>query len=265
MITLGNLNDVPGIRHGFFTREGGVSKGIFASLNCGFGSGDAADDVARNRAIALETLDLDPRALVTGFQTHSRDVAVVERPWREEDKPKVDALVTKTPGVALGVLTADCVPVLLADSTAGVIAAAHAGWRGAKAGIVKAVVAKMCALGARPENITAGLGPAIAHRSYEVGPEFPEQILGAPISEESRCSERRGDHDLFSPAARSGHFMFDLAGYVARRLAEAGVVHADRLPNDTFREEQRFFSYRRAVIRGEPGYGRCLSAIVLQG
>lgn len=265
MITLGNLNDVPGIRHGFFTREGGVSKGIFASLNCGFGSGDAAEDIARNRAIALEILDLAPEALVTGYQTHSRDVAVVERPWRENEKPRVDALVTRTRGIALGILTADCVPVLLADSKAGVIGAAHAGWCGAKAGVIKAVVEQMCALGARPENIAAGLGPAIAYRSYEVGPEFPEKILGAPITEKTAASERRGDHDLFSPAARPGHFMFDLTGYVARRLAEAGVVQADRLPNDTFQEEQRFFSYRRAVLRAEQNYGRCLSAIVLKG
>lgn len=266
MITLGLLNDVPGIRHGFFTREGGVSRGVFASLNCGFGSGDAFDDVARNRAIALETLGLDPQALVTGYQTHSPDLAVMERPpGRGEEPPRVDALVTRTPGLALGILTADCVPVLLADCEARVVGAAHAGWRGAKAGVIRAVVEKMCELGAAPGNITAGLGPAIAYRSYEVGPEFPEMILGAPITEDTRESERRGDHDLFLPAARPGHFMFDLPGYVARRLAEAGVARADSLPNDTFQEEERFFSYRRATLRGEPRYGRCLSVIALAG
>jgi len=264
MITLGNLNDVPGIRHGFFTREGGVSKGIFASLNCGFGSGDDAADVARNRAIALETLDLGPGTLATGYQTHSPDVAVVERVWPADERPKVDGLVSRRRGIALGVLTADCVPVLLADSEAGVIGVAHAGWRGAKAGIIRSVVDKMCALGAARERIVAGLGPAIAHRSYEVGPDFPEQILGAPISEEQRSDERRGDHDLFSAAGRPGHFMFDLGGYVLRRLAQAGVVRSDRLPNDSYEEETRFFSYRRAVLRGEADYGRNLSAIVLE-
>lgn len=264
MISLGILNDVGNARHGFFTREGGVSKGMFASLNCSFGSGDDPNDVARNRELALAALDLTPDALVTGYQSHGRDVAVVEKPWKREHAPKVDGLVTKRPGIALGVLTADCIPALFVDSKAGIIAAAHAGWRGAKAGIIAAVVEKMCALGANPASITAGLGPAIAHRSYEVGPEFPELILGKPLVRDGRIHEEAGDQDLFAPSPHPGHFMFDLAGYVLRRCAEAGVVHSDRLPNDTFGEETRFYSYRRAVLRGETGYGRSLSVIVLE-
>ena len=264
MITLGILNDVANCRHAFFSREGGVSSGIYASLNCSFGSSDDPANVARNRAIAMAALDLPPDALVTGYQVHSRDVAVVETPWRREDSPKVDGLVTMRPGIALGVLTADCVPVLLADGKAGVIAAAHAGWRGARAGIIEAVVEKMCALGASAESIVAGIGPAIGRRSYEVGPEFPELILGRPLSQEELPSGDDGAKNLFAPAACPGHFLFDLPEYVLRRCADAGVTHCDRAPNDTCGDEARFFSYRRSILRGEKDYGRSLSAIALE-
>jgi len=263
MVTLGILNDVGGVRHAFFTREGGVSKGLYASLNCSYGSGDDRAAVARNRAIAMGALGLPAESLVTGYQVHSPDVAVVERPWRREDAPKVDGLVTARPGLALGVLTADCVPVLLADGAAGIVAAAHAGWRGAKAGIVAAVVERMCALGASRDSIAAALGPAIARQSYEVGPEFPALILGRPVAA-GELSRNAGEaRDLFAPARRPGHFMFDLAGYVMRRCREAGIRHCDRVPADTLGEEDRFYSYRRSVLRGEPDYGRCLSAIAL--
>jgi YfiH family protein len=264
VITLGILEDIPGIRHGFFTREGGVSKGLYASLNCSFGSKDDPANVARNREIALRELGLPPEALVTGYQVHSADAVVVESPWRREDAPKVDALVTQRPGIALGVLTADCVPVLLADRQARVVGAAHAGWRGAKGGVIAAVVEKMCGLGAKRETIAAGIGPAIAQRSYEVGPEFPEIILGRVLAPGEAGTEHGGTRGLFAPAQRPGHFLFDLAGYVMGLCREAGVTRCERIPSDTAREEGRFFSYRRSVLRGEPDYGRCLSAIALE-
>jgi YfiH family protein len=263
MITLGILENVTGIRHGFFTREGGVSEGLYASLNVGFGSGDEPSRVARNRALAMGRLGLPPEALVTAYQVHGRDVAVVEEPWKREDQPRVDALVTARPGLALGILTADCAPVLLADSKARIVAAVHAGWRGARDGVIPAAVERMCALGADRSAIVAGIGPSIAKRSYEVGPEFPELILGRRLEPGRSAADGTGDDDLFAPAPRPGHHLFDLAGYVARRLAEAGIARVARVSGDTFSEERRFFSYRRARLRGEGDYGRCLSAIAL--
>jgi YfiH family protein len=263
MITLGILNDLKGVRHGFFTREGGVSEGLYASLNVSFGSGDDPARVTRNRALAMSRLGLPAEALVTAYQVHGRDVAVAEAPWKRVDAPRVDALVTARPGLALGILTADCVPVLLADPRARIVAAVHAGWRGARAGVVAAAVGRMCELGANPSAIVAGIGPSIAKRSYEVGPEFPELILGRPLAPRSAEADGPGDDDLFAPASRPGHYLFDLAGFVARRLAEAGVAGVDRVSGDTFSEERRFFSYRRATLQGEGDYGRCLSAIAL--
>ena len=254
MISLGTLNDASGIRHAFFTREGGVSDGLFGSLNCGFGSGDAPERVAENRARAMAALDLAPDRLVTCHQIHSPDVVTVEAPWRREDNPRADALVTGRPGIALGILTADCVPVLLADPAASVIGAAHAGWKGALGGVVATTVAAMVALGAKPGRTRAAIGPCIAQRSYEVGPEFPGPFLAADAA----------NADFFAPARRPGHFMFDLAGYVERRLARADVGNIQRAPCDTVAEETRFFSYRRACLKGERDYGRALSAISLE-
>jgi len=165
MITLSALNDSPGIRHGFFTREGGVSDGLFSSLNVGFGSGDAPEKVSENRARAMAALDLPADRLVTCFQTHSPEVVVVDQPWRREDNPRADAMVTRRRGLALGILTADCVPILLADPAASVIGAAHAGWRGALAGVTDATIQAMVRLGAVPERIRAAIGPCIAQRS----------------------------------------------------------------------------------------------------
>jgi YfiH family protein len=254
MISLGTLNDAAGIRHAFFTREGGTSEGIFASLNCGFGSGDAPERVSENRARAMAALDLKADRLVTCHQIHSPEVVVVETPWRREDNPKADALVTNRRGVALGILTADCTPVLFADPAAGIIGAAHAGWRGALGGVLDATVAAMVKLGAEPARIRAGVGPCIAQRSYEVGPEFPAPFL----------AENPDNADLFAPARRDGHFMFDLGSYVERRLRQAGIGTIQRAPCDTVAEETRFFSYRRACLKGEKDYGRGLSAIVLE-
>jgi YfiH family protein len=254
MISLGTLNDASGIRHAFFTREGGVSDGLFGSLNCGFGSGDGPERVAENRALAMAALDLAPDRLITCHQIHSPDVVTVETPWRREDNPRADALVTRRRGVALGILTADCVPVLLADPAAGVIGAAHAGWKGALDGVVAATVAAMVGLGAAPGRMRAAIGPCIAQRSYEVGPEFPALFLAADAA----------NADFFAPARRPDHFMFDIGGFVERRLIEAGIDAIQRAPCDTVAEETRFFSYRRACLKGETDYGRALSAIVLE-
>ena len=254
MISLAALNDAAGIRHAFFTRQGGVSAGLFGTLNCGFGSGDAAEKVAENRARAMAALDLAPDRLVTCHQVHSPDVVTVAAPWRREDNPRADALVTNCRGIALGILTADCVPVLFADADAGVIGAAHAGWKGALGGVVAATVAAMSRLGAAPGRMRAAIGPCIAQRSYEVGPEFPAPFL----------AEDSGNGDFFAPARRAGHFMFDIAGYVERRLIAAGVAAIQRAPCDTVAEETRFFSYRRACLKGEKDFGNGLSAIVLE-
>src|SRR5258707_2501381 len=254
MITLATLNDATGIRHAFFTREGGVSAGLFGSLNCGFGSGDAPERVAENRARAMAALDLAPDRLVTCHQIHSPDVVTVEAPWRREDNPRADALGTDRRGVALGILTADCVPVLFADPDAAIIGAAHAGWKGALGGVGEATVAAMTRLGAAPGRIRAAIGPCIAQRPYEGGPEFPAPFL----------AENADNADFFVPARRVGHFMVDLATYVERPLARAGIGAIQRAPCDTVAEATRFFSYRRACLKGEKDYGRGLSAIVLE-
>ncbi len=253
MLTIGPLNEVARIRHGFFSRDGGVSDGLFASLNCGYGSGDDPAKVTENRARAMTRLDLDGSRLVTAYQTHSTEVAVVEEPWDREDAPRVDGLVTTQPKLALGILTADCAPVLMADAKARVVGAAHAGWRGALNGILEAVIEAMVELGARRDTIVVGIGPMIGQRSYEVGPEFP-----APFLEQAE-----GNGALFCLGRREGHFMFDLKDYIARRLDRAEVKRIQVLPCDTCAEENRFFSYRRACLRREKDYGRGLSVIYL--
>lgn len=255
MITLGALNDITTIRHAFFTRTGGVSQGIYASLNCGFGSGDAPAAVAENRARAMRRLEVGPDRLVTCYQIHSPTCVVVDTPWPQDRAPQADALATREPGIALGILTADCAPVLFADSRAKVIGAAHAGWKGARGGVLEATVARMVELGADPAHMVAAIGPCIAQRSYEVGPEFP-----APFLEDDPVNG-----DFFAPARQPGKLLFDLSGYIVRRLGNAGVGMIQRCPNDTVAEEDRFFSYRRTCQRGERDYGRGLSAIVLTG
>jgi hypothetical protein len=255
MITLGALDGHSAVRHAFFTRRGGVSGGLFASLNCGFGSGDDLEAVARNRAIAASELGLSPERLVTCHQVHGTEIVTVERPWRREDNPHADGTVTKVPGIALGVLAADCAPVLFADAEAGVVGAAHGGWRGTLAGVMEAAVDAMVALGARPERIRAGIGPCIAQTSYEVGPEFPGNF--ATVDPASA--------GFFVPASRPGHFLFDLPGYIALRLERLGLGAVERASHDTAAEEELFFSYRRACLRGERDYGRGLAAIALTG
>ena len=243
----------PGLCHGFFARDGGVSEGLFASLNCGFGSGDDADRVAENRARAAAQLGVAAERLVTCYQIHSAEAVAVGTPWPRETAPRADGMVTSTPGIALGVLAADCAPVLLADAKAGVIGACHAGWRGALAGIVESTVDGMQRQGARLECIVAVVGPSIGKLSYEVGPEFPAPFIAADPT----------DADLFKPAPRADHFLFDLAGYILRRLDRLGVGAAAATGGDTAADERQFFSYRRACLRGERDYGRLISAIAL--
>ena len=244
---------LPGIRHGFFGRAGGVSEGIYASLNCGFGSDEAPAVVEANRAHAMALMALPSDALVTVHQIHSPDVSIVERPWPRAENPKADALVTALPGVALGILTADCVPILFADPEARVIGAAHSGWKGTRDGIAAATVAAMERLGARRDRIHAAIGPAIQQASYEVGPEFPERFTAGDAATER----------FFSPSVRPGHFMFDLPGLIETQLAALHLASVERSPHDTAAEPELFFSYRRASLMGEPDYGRGLSAIAL--
>ncbi len=238
------------VRHGFFTRKGGASSGVFAGLNCGVGSSDLAEAVAINRARVAEVLGLLPEALVTMHQVHSPDVVTLSSP--PEAPPRADAMVTATPGIGLGVLTADCQPVLLADRAAGVIGAVHAGWRGTLSGILEATVAAMSALGARPAQITAVIGPAISQRAYEVGPELFDSFR-----DEDPASTRyfiNGDGD---------RLLFDLPGYGLHRLRDAGVGHAEWTRHCTYSDPALFYSYRRATHLAEADYGRLISVIRL--
>lgn len=243
------------VRHGFCTRQGGVSTGAFTSLNCGLSTGDAADNVALNRARAVAAIDDGARMLLTAYQTHGNGVAIVESPWEEDARPPADAMVTKVPGLALGVLTADCAPVLLADPGAGVIGAVHAGWKGILAGIVETAIDTMMRLGADPGRIVAAIGPCIAQASYEVGPEFPDRFM---------ASDATAD-EFFAPAPRAGHYQFDCRGCVRQRLHAAGVPAVEVLPHDTCADEEQFFSYRRARLNDEASFGLELSAISLAG
>ncbi|MCE2509750.1 MAG: peptidoglycan editing factor PgeF [Alphaproteobacteria bacterium] len=253
MLTHPTLERLPHVVHAFFTREGGTSDGIYASLNCGPGSNDAPARVAENRRRAMARLGLEPASLATVHQVHGRDVLRVEAPVPAGEGRQADGLVTNRPGIAIGILTADCAPVLLADPEARVIGAAHAGWRGAAAGVVEAVVGEMANLGARPARIHAVIGPCIGAESYEVGPEFPAPFLAADPT-----------HDRFFKQAKAGRFRFDLAGYVGARLAGLGLGSIASVQADTCADATRFFSYRRAVLAGEPDYGRALSAIALK-
>ncbi|TNE39571.1 MAG: peptidoglycan editing factor PgeF [Alphaproteobacteria bacterium] len=242
-----------GISHGFFTRKGGVSKGLYSSLNCGPGSGDVAEDVAENRRIAMAALGREADDLRTLYQVHSADVIVLKTRDQITPKPKADAMVTNVLGLALGILTADCVPILFADAGNRVIGAAHSGWKGAVGDIGQRVVEAMIAQGANRGSIVAAIGPAIAQKSYEVGPEFPAPFLALDPEAEK----------FFIPSVREGHYMFDLTGFVKSRLSTLGIRAIDLLPHDTCAEEEMFFSYRRMTKRGEKDYGRQLSAIAI--
>jgi YfiH family protein len=245
---------LPGIRHAFFTRQGGVSCGCYESLNGGTGSHDSPARVAENRVRMATALGTSAARLLTVYQTHSAHVVTAEAPWPAAARPRADALVTRVPALAIGVTTADCGPVLLADPQARVIGAAHAGWRGALSGVLEATVAAMARLGATPTNMRAALGPLIRQSNYEVGPDLIERF----------AVEDPASKPFFARGSRQGHAQFDLAGYIAARLERAGVGRIEDLGRCTYADAALFFSYRRATHRAEGDYGRQVSAIVLQ-
>jgi len=246
-----NLNRAP-IVHSFFGRRGGVSKGVYESLNCGPGSGDSRPSVLENRERAIGALSPGSR-LVTLYQVHSAEVVTVLVPWEITGNPRADALVTNRPGILLGILTADCAPVLLCDPVARVIGAAHAGWQGALAGVTDAVVSALERLGAKPSRIRAAVGPCIAPASYEVGPEFQARFVDADV----------GNSEFFTTSAATGRWHFDLPAYVAHRLNRASLHSVEIIGRCTYADEEDFFSYRRTAHRKESDYGRQLSAIAL--
>ena len=246
------LLEVPGVRHAFFTRTGGVSTGVYDSLNVGVGSKDDPEAVQENRARAAAALGVELSHLLTCYQIHSNIAVTADGPFAA--RPEADGIVTRTPGLACGALSADCAPILLADGEARVVASAHAGWKGALGGIVAAAVQAMVAAGARRERIVAAVGPCIGQASYEVGAEFVDRFsLEAPGSER-----------FFAPGRTPEKRQFDLPGFVLQRLAESGVERAEWIGHDTCAEENLFFSNRRGFLRGESDYGRLLSAIVLE-
>lgn len=254
MITHPLLDRAPGIRHGFFTRQGGNSTGLYAGCNVGLGSEDDRETVLANRALCMERLaPHNPPQLATCYQVHSADVVMVEAGGLPEP-PKADGLVTRHPNIALGVLSADCPPILLVDPEAQIIGAAHAGWHGAITGIAETVVGAMVDLGADRSAIRAVVGPCIAQASYQVGADYREKFL----------AESPDNDAFFEPDKDDGKFRFDLPGYVLARLSRAGVT-AEWEGSDTMTDSARFYSYRRATLAGEPDYGRGLSAIMLTG
>ncbi|WP_018236622.1 peptidoglycan editing factor PgeF [Ensifer sp. BR816] len=242
----------PEIDHGYFTRQGGVSEGIYRGLNVGLGSHDDRERVGENRARVARWFNAEPRRLATVHQIHSPDAIIVDDSY-DGARPDADALATATPGIVLGVLSADCGPVLFADRQARVIGAAHAGWKGALGGVLESTIDAMVSLGASRKRIVACLGPSISRQHYEVGPEFVERFLAADDSYGS----------FFSPSGRNGHALFDLPGLTVRRLMDAGVT-AENLDICTYADEDRFFSYRRTTHRQEPDYGRQISAICIR-
>jgi YfiH family protein len=240
------------VAHGYFTRKGGVSTGLYAGLNVGLGSDDDRTKVSENRRRVCAWFGAEPERLATLHQVHSPDAVTIDNGY-DGARHKADAIVTATPGMVLGVLSADCGPVLFADREAGVVGAAHAGWKGALTGILESTIAAMEALGARRKHIVAALGPSISRRHYEVGPEFVARFIA-----ENAAYDR-----FFTPSGRAGHAMFDLPGLTMMRLSDAGVT-AENLDICTYPDEESYFSYRRTTHRGEPDYGRQISAIMIR-
>ncbi len=248
------LSRIAGLAHGFFGRAGGVSEGLYAGLNCGPGSGDDPACVAENRARAAATLTVRPDRLISLYQIHSADAVPVSEPWLPGEGPKADGMATAEPGLALGILTADCCPVLFADGEARVIGAAHAGWKGALGGVLETTIAAMEALGAQRACIHAALGPTISQANYEVGPDFHSRFLDTDTAHGG----------FFTPSDRAGYWRFDLPGFVGARLRTAGVASVDDPSLCTYADEAAYFSYRRTTHREEPDYGRNLSALALR-
>jgi purine-nucleoside/S-methyl-5'-thioadenosine phosphorylase / adenosine deaminase len=253
MLQAASLSSLPGIRHAFFTRDGGVSAGVYESLNGGPGSDDVPANVGENRARMASALGVVPERFLTAYQVHSSDVVTVDAPWPTDARPRADGIVTRSSRLAIGVTTADCGPVLLADASAGVIGAAHAGWRCALTGVLEATVAAMETLGAERARVTAVLGPTISQSNYEVGPEFVARFRDA-----DETNER-----FFRPSPKPGHALFDLPGYITARLTAAGIGRVEDLGLCTYADPARFFSYRRATHRAERDYGRHVNAIAL--
>jgi YfiH family protein len=247
------LGRLPGVRHGFFTRAGGVSDGVYASLNAGIGSDDAPQNVVENRARMAAALGVPPERLLTCYQVHSPKAVVAVEPWGADARPRADAIVTTVAGLAIGVSTADCGPVLFADAQARVIGAAHAGWRGALAGVTDETIVAMQRLGAARERIVAAVGPMIRQPNYETGTDVWDRFIAADPA----------NARFFRPSKREGHFMFDLAGYVVARLAAARIGTIEDVDACTYADVEKFFSYRRMTHRGEADYGRHINAIVL--
>jgi YfiH family protein len=248
------LSALPGIRHAFFTRAGGVSEGIYESMNGGLGSEDQPAKVAENRARMAAALGVKPENFLSVYQIHSPNVVVADAPWPTAERPRADAIVTRTPGLAVGIGTADCGPVLFADAQARVVGAAHAGWRGAFTGVLEATIAEMEKLGAKRERIAAAAGPMISQRNYEVGQDLIDRFLQAD----------KDNARYFAEASRPGHAMFDLPRYVVDRLKRAGVTQVEDLGCCTYADPAQFYSYRRSTHRKEPDYGRHINAIALQ-
>jgi YfiH family protein len=247
------LAAIPGVRHAFFSREGGVSGGIYDGLNGGIGSNDDPAHVSENRRRMAERMGVAPGHLLSAHQIHSPDAVVATGPWHGEARPRADAVVTRTEGIAIGVTAADCGPILFADASARVIGAAHAGWKGALTGVLESTIDAMEKLGADRSSMVAAIGPLIRQHSYEVGGEFVERFLDADANNAM----------FFLPSVRSGHSMFDLAGFIRMRLENAGILMIDDIGVDTYSDE-RFYSYRRSVHRKEPDYGRHVHAIALE-
>ena len=252
MLQAKNLSALGGIRHAFFTREGGVSEGVYASLNAGIGSGDDPAKVAENRARMAKAVGVTSERFLTAYQIHSPEVVVAETPWSAGARPRADAIVTRQPGLAIGVSTADCGPVLFADSQARVVGAAHAGWRGALSGVLEATIAAIERLGATRGRLVVAIGPMISQRNYEVGNEVVEQFTRADA-----------ENARFFAAGKPGHAQFDLPGFIASRLARAGIAPVEDLGVCTYADPRLFYSFRRATHRAEPDYGRHVNAIAL--
>jgi|TARA_R110002096_G_scaffold93068_4_gene210013 hypothetical protein len=248
------LSAFPNITHGFFTREGGISSGIYEGRNCGLGSDDLRSKVIENRGRTADDLGVPRDHLLTVYQVHSPNVIVADKPWAADAAPEGDALVTATRGLALGILTADCTPILFADPEAGVIGAAHAGWKGAIGGVLEATIDAMTSLGAKRAQISCSVGPTISQANYEVGPEFQKQFV----------AEAPDNNIYFIPSARENHFQFDLSRFVADRLDRLGINSIDNINLCTYADATRFFSYRRTTHAGESDYGRQISSIALR-
>lgn len=251
MIKAQNLESIGGIKHGFFTRNGGHSAGIYSSLNTGLGADEDSDTVLKNRRVVANQLGASD--VITPYQYHSNVVLVVEKPWDWQSPPKADALVTNKPSIAIAVNTADCTPVIFLDLSGDTIGVAHSGWKGTVGGVLEATVAAMESIGAKRSNIVAAIGPTISQANYEVGPEFFEQFV----------SDNPKSADLFIPSIKEHHWMFDLPRCVEQRLISLGLAGIENTNLCTYADEGRFFSYRRMTHRGEPDYGRQMSAVVI--